>query len=83
MTLYAASHTKRRATAAEMKERLDSSEEIAAEIQPCSVRQCFYQAVVRGVVDKNERDYEKVQRALVKLRHAKRIPYGWITDVTR
>jgi hypothetical protein len=47
------------------------------------VRQVFYQAVVRGVVDKTEAAYGKVQRALADLRRDGAIPYGWIADGTR
>jgi hypothetical protein len=81
---YEASRIKRqRATRAEMFARFDAIFEIVAEIQPCSVRQAYYQAVVRAIIDKTENDYDKVQTALVKLRRASRIPYGWITDGTR
>jgi hypothetical protein len=66
-----------------MEERLTAIEAIVAEIQPCSVRQTFYQAVVRGVVEKTETAYEKVQRALVWLRRNGRIPYRAIVDGTR
>jgi hypothetical protein len=72
-----------RATRLEMEERLDALAAIVAEIQPCSVRQVFYQAVVRGVVGKTEAEYEKVQRALVRLRRTRQIPYGFIADGTR
>ena len=48
-----------------MAARLAAIEGIVVEIQPCSVRQVFYQAVVRGLVEKTELAYEKVQRALV------------------
>jgi hypothetical protein len=81
---YEASLIKRkRATKAEMFARFDAIFDIVAEIQPCSVRQAYYQAVVRAIIDKTETDYDKVQTALVKLRRAARIPYGWITDGTR
>ncbi len=66
-----------------MEARLDALEAIVDEIQPCSVRQALYQAVVRGVVGKTEQEYEKVQRALVRLRRQGRVLYGWITDGTR
>jgi hypothetical protein len=82
--VYAASLLKRkRATKAAMAERFDNIFEIVADIQPCSVRQAYYQAVVRGIIDKTENDYDKVQTALVKLRRAGRVPYGWLTDGTR
>lgn len=56
---------------------------VVAEIQPCSVRQAYYQATVRGIVEKTEGGYDRVQRALVKLRADRDIPYTAITDSTR
>ena len=55
-------------TADEMEARYDALEAIVDEISPCSVRQVYYQAVVRGLVEKTEAAYGKVQRALVILR---------------
>ena len=46
-----------RATRAEMRLRQDALAEIVREIQPCTVRQVFYQATVRGVVEKTEAGY--------------------------
>jgi hypothetical protein len=57
--------------------------EIVTEIEPCSVRQAFYQATVRGIVEKAEAGYDKVERALVKLRRDGRLPWQWIVDYTR
>jgi hypothetical protein len=74
---------RRRATKAEMFARFDAIFDIVDEIQPCSVRQTYYQCVVRGLVEKDEKECEKVQRALVDMRRAGRVPYGWITDGTR
>jgi hypothetical protein len=34
-------------------------------------------------MDKTEADYDKVQRALVRMRRDCRVPYGWIVDGTR
>ncbi len=57
---------------------------IVAQIAPATVRQVFYQAVVRGLVPKDEaKGYKLVQRRLVKLRERGEIPYGWITDNVR
>ena len=72
-----------RASRDEMATRLDAIFDIVAEISPCSVRQTFYQTTVRGLMDKTERGYIKVQRALVAMRRAGRVPYGWIVDGTR
>ncbi len=57
--------------------------EILREIQPAGVRQTFYQAETRGLVEKTEAGCDAVQRDLVHLRRERRIPYGWITDGTR
>ena len=81
---YATSRIKRaRASAAEMEERRNALYAIVEEIQPASVRQVFYQAVVRGLIEKTEAAYEKVQRAIVALRREGDMPYGWIVDGTR
>lgn len=56
---------------------------VVAEQQPMTVRQVFYQAEVRGLVEKAESGYSKVQRALMILRTDKRLPWGWIVDNTR
>jgi hypothetical protein len=81
---YTASLIKRkRATRAEMEARADALLDIAERSKPCTVRQVFYQATVPGTVEKTERGYEKVQRALVDLRRSGRLPWGWIADNTR
>ena len=81
--LYAACPTRSRATRSEMAERFDELRLIAYELQPCTVRQVFYQATIRGVVEKTEAGYDRVQRALVTMRRNGRLPYGWIADNTR
>ena len=48
-----------------------------------TVRQVFYQATVRGLVDKSEAGYNKVQTDLVLMRRAGYLPYGWLADSTR
>lgn len=81
--IYQASHIKRRATAADMERRKLALLEIVREIQPCTVRQVFYQATVRGVVEKSEAGYARVQRTLVELRRDRAMSYDWIVDNTR
>ena len=50
--VYPASHIKRhRATRAEREERLNALLGIAEAAKPATVRQVFYQATVRGIVD--------------------------------
>jgi hypothetical protein len=47
------------------------------------VRQVFYQASVRGLVEKSEAGYTKVQTDLVLMRRAGQLPYNWLADNTR
>jgi hypothetical protein len=82
--VYAASRIKRvRATKVEMAGRRDQILVIVEEIQPCTVRQVFYQCSVRGLVDKTEAGYDKVQRMIGELREAGEMPWDWIVDHTR
>ncbi|MGH7106804.1 MAG: hypothetical protein ACREFT_09875 [Acetobacteraceae bacterium] len=61
----------------------EALERIVHEIAPCTVRQVFYQATVRGAIEKTEGGYDRVQRALVVLRRTGRIEFRKITDSTR
>jgi hypothetical protein len=83
-TLYKASRIKRgRATKAEMAERYEALFAIVAEQQPMTVRQVFYQATVRGVIEKTEAGYAKVQSLLADMRRDGDLPYEWLADNTR
>ena len=85
MSLYGPSPIKRtRRTKAELEELDQALVGIVADIEPATVRQVFYQAVVHGLVPKDEtRGYKLVQRRLVLLRERGAVPYGWITDNVR
>jgi hypothetical protein len=72
-----------RATKAEVERRRDSFFEIVSEMRPMTVRQVFYQASVRGIVDKSDAGYDKVQDDLAKMRRCGALPYDWLTDNTR
>jgi hypothetical protein len=48
-----------------------------------TVRQVFYAATVRGIIEKSEAGYGKVQTNLVLMRRAGRLPYDWLADATR
>ena len=50
---------------------------------PQTVRGVFYQATVRGVVDKTENEYKAVQRNLADMRKSGNLPFDWIADSTR
>lgn len=82
--VYPASHIKRkRSTKAEMEARRTALCAIVSEMQPMTVRQVFYQATVRGLVEKSESGYNKVQTDLVYMRRAGDLPYAWLADNTR
>jgi hypothetical protein len=57
--------------------------EIVAEAAPCTVRQVFYQASVRGIIPKTEPGYTIVQKDLVLLRRRGIVPWGSLADSTR
>jgi hypothetical protein len=57
--------------------------EIVRDDQPMTVRQVYYQAVVHGIVGKDESDYDKIQDILTDLRRAGVIPFEWIIDEGR
>jgi hypothetical protein len=82
--VYLASHVKRRrSTRAEVEDRRDALLDIVAAMQPMTVRQVFYQATVRALVDKTEPGYDIVQRDLVLMRRSLVLPYHWLADNTR
>ena len=81
---YQASHIKKsRSTRAEVEARRLALFEIVANMEPMTVRQVFYQATVRGIIEKTEAGYTKVQTDLVHMRRAGEMPYGWLADSTR
>lgn len=82
--IYQASQIKTaRATKSEMVARQIALVAIVDEIRPCTVRQVFYQATVRGVIEKSEAGYAKVQTLLAAMRRNGVMPYDWLVDNTR
>ncbi len=75
--------SRKRATAAEVEARRADLIAILEEMQPMTVRQVFYQATVRGVIDKTEAGYKKIQTDLVWLRQQGLVPYSHLADNTR
>jgi hypothetical protein len=75
---------RRRGTKAEVEQRRLALMEITAAGHPMSVRQVYYQATVRNLVEKTELGYRKVQEDLVFLRRiGGEMPRSWIADSTR
>ena len=81
---YEASPIKRhRSTKAEIEERREALLAIIDDGKPMTVRQVFYQATVRGLVEKAESGYAKVQTDLTVMRRTGELPYDWLADNTR
>lgn len=81
---YQASHIKRsRATKGQVHDRRDTLFSIIEAMRPMTVRQVFYQATVKGIVEKSEAGYSKVQTDLVAMRRNGQLPYDWLADNTR
>jgi hypothetical protein len=72
-----------RAKKAEVINRRDELYKLVDNMRPMTVRQVFYQASVRKLVDKSESGYFKVQDDLSIMRRAGRLPYDWLADNTR
>ena len=81
---YETSPIKRhRSTKAEVEERREALLAIIDDGKPMTVRQVFYQATVRGLVEKAESGYAKIQNDLTLMRRAGDLPYDWLADNTR
>ena len=82
---YRTSPIKRnRRTKAEMAELRAGLYAIVAADHPMTVRQVFYQAEVRGLIEKTEGECKNtVGRLLLEMRRAGALPYSWIADNTR
>jgi hypothetical protein len=83
-SLYQASPIRRiRATKAEVEARREALLDIVEAGRPMTVRQVFYQATVRALVEKAESGYGKIQTDLTVMRRAGELPYDWLADNTR
>jgi hypothetical protein len=82
--LYLASPIKRhRSTKVEVERRRAALYDIIEEMKPMTVRQVFYQATVRDLVEKTENGCARVQTDLTIMRRRGVLPYDWLTDETR
>jgi hypothetical protein len=74
----------KRRTKAEMTDLRDAIVSVLEADHPMTVRQVFYQLVVRGVIEKTEHAYQGVViRLLSEMRLAGDISWSWITDESR
>jgi hypothetical protein len=74
---------RKRSTAAEMAAFRDDLLAITRELKPATVRQVFYQCVVRGLIEKTEAAYKRIAHVLADLRKDGVMPFAWLTDATR
>ena len=73
-----------RRTKAEIAELCEELYEIVREFKPMTVRQIFYQAVSRGLIEKSEAEYKgTIIRLLTRMRKTGEMPFSWIADETR
>jgi hypothetical protein len=83
--VYVASDIKRaRRTKAAIGSIKAAIVDILSKDNPQTVRQVFYALTVRGVIKKEEIEYQRtVVRLLVDMREAGEIPFEWLADNTR
>jgi hypothetical protein len=82
--VYETSPIKRqRSTKAEVEARREALLDIIDGGKPMTVRRVFYQATVRGLVEKAESGYAKVQTDLTIMRRNGELAYDWLADNTR
>nr|BAL59957.1 hypothetical conserved protein [Candidatus Acetothermum autotrophicum] len=78
-----ATKQRRRRSKAELAKLKASLYSILQAQNPATVRQVFYQAVARGMIEKTEAEYKTVVRLLAQMRLAGELPFEWIVDFTR
>jgi hypothetical protein len=83
--LYEACPIRRdRRTKAEIGDIKTAMYEVVKQAWPMTVRQVFYQLVVRSVIEKTEKQYQgTVIRLLTEMRLAGDLPFHWIVDESR
>jgi hypothetical protein len=82
---YQASPIKRdRRTKAEISAIKSALYDVLKAGHPMTVRQVFYQLVVRRAIEKTEEQYQRtVIRLLTEMRMAGELPFSWIVDESR
>jgi hypothetical protein len=84
MTVYGASPVRARRTQAEMEELRQACIDIAASIQPCSVRAICYQLFTRKLIaSMSKKHTDRISDLTARLRERGALPWTWIVDPTR
>ena len=73
----------RRRSLDDMRALDDALVRLAIKHAPATIRQVYYQAVVAGLVPKDEAAYRTISERLVLLREQGRVPWDAIADRTR
>jgi hypothetical protein len=77
-------HKRSRRSQAAIKAIRGAIIDVLSDDNPMTVRQVFYQLVVRNVIEKTEEDYQgTVIRLLTEMRLSGEIPFAWIVDESR
>jgi endogenous inhibitor of DNA gyrase (YacG/DUF329 family) len=74
--------TRDRRTKEEMAEFRKAIVDILNDVHPQTVRQVFYQLLVKEIIKKDEREYKSVIRLLTEMRMNDTIPFEWLIDET-
>jgi hypothetical protein len=72
-----------RVTKSGLRDRRAAIYNIVEKAKPCTVRQVFYLATVRGLVPKDDHGYAQIKTDLTDMREAGALPYEWLADHTR
>jgi hypothetical protein len=72
-----------RPTKAAVETRRAALIDIVATGRPMTVRQVFYQATVRQLIEKSEKGYTNTQSDLTVLRKTGVLPFEWLEDGSR
>ena len=78
--------TRRRRTKAQIVQLEAQIHAVCEADHPVSVRHVFYRMTdlrLAEPVPKTEQGYKQIQKRVVDMRRAGRLPYGWITDASR
>lgn len=83
MTIIAARHKKIHKPNKATRSLWDAIATVVGEYRVMTVRQLYYQMEMRGFVAKDDKDYDKVQRACLQMRRQGALPYEKIVDSSR
>lgn len=78
-----AKKNRRKKTIARMDAIHEFAERTHAKFGAVSIRQCYYQLVTLGLVEKEEKCYRATSRLMTEMREDGDLPWRWVDDSTR